>query len=105
MITIDQIIDSGFPDNNTQDITAEALRDTLKMSFIVNKLILRTSLVIPNKPNVAQIEAAITDSGYPMPISSDRSIYLYTGNSKVFNIAYNKDTDEYFFERLAKATV
>jgi len=103
MITIDQIIDSGFPDNNTQDITAEVLRNTLKMSFIVNELLLRTSLVLPKNPSVVEIEAAITDSNYPMPISSDRSIYLYTGNSKMFNIAFNKDSNEYFFKEMKKA--
>ena len=105
MITADQIIDSGFPDNNTQDITAAVLRTTLKAMLIAGEFIHRTTLSLPNNPSVSQIEAGLIDAGNTLPLISDRVLYLHTGNGKMFNIAYNKDTDEYFFERLAKATV
>ncbi len=77
------------------------LRDILQNNDF--KLYLQSVNTLPNTPTRAQIEDVLSDNGVSLPLPRNNMFYIRAVGGRTFLVVYNKEIDEYYFEKLTRA--
>ena len=71
------------------------LKDILEVEDFVKELI--TSQSLTNTPNRTEIDNALLENGYTLPLANNVSFKLISSNYKYFFVSYIQDTDKFMY--------